>query len=130
MKWITSFLLSLIFLPVCQAVELTTEFSADAVQTAPMRPAFNARMYVSKEAVRTDSTLNGQPVIEIVYPKKSTHILIVPKERVKVIHHGIKLHNDLTCQDGLELIERKKRGIVLGAASRLSVQKGGLFLID
>ena len=67
-----------------QAYEVTVEFSADAVQTAPSRPEYHARMYVSKNVVRTDSVLNTTPVIEIVDSKKQMRWLLVPKEKVYV----------------------------------------------
>ncbi len=64
------------------AYEVATEFSADAVQKAPARAEYKARMYVSKNAVRTDSMINTTPVTEIINTAKHTRVLIVPKEKV------------------------------------------------
>jgi len=75
-------LFSLIFANVTLAYDVKVEFSADAVQQVPSRPEYHARMYVSKDAVRTDSVLNSIPVIEIVDSKNQTRTLLVPKEKV------------------------------------------------
>ena len=71
-----------------QAYEVAVEFSADAVQTTPGQSEYHARMYVSKNAVRTDSILNNTPVIEIMNSKNKTRSLLVPKEKVYVQHHS------------------------------------------
>ena len=77
-------LASLLAVNMTLAYEVAVEFSADAVQKAPARPEYHARMYVSKHAVRTDSELNNTPVIEIVNSKQQTRLLLVPKEKVYV----------------------------------------------
>ena len=51
------------------AFEIAQEFSAEAVQSTPGRPSMNVKMFISKKAVRTESTMNGNTVVEIVYPK-------------------------------------------------------------
>ena len=51
------------------AFEIAQEFSAEAVQSAPGRPSMNVKMFISKNAVRTESQMNGNTVVEIVYPK-------------------------------------------------------------
>jgi len=76
--------ISLIFANVTLAYDVKVEFSADAVQTVPSRPEYHARMYVSKDAVRTESLLNKIAVIEIVDSKNQTRTLLVPKEKVYV----------------------------------------------
>jgi hypothetical protein len=65
-----------------QAYDVTVEFSAEAVQKAPARADYHARMYVSKDSVRTESVLNNTPVVEIVNSKDKTRTLLVPKEKV------------------------------------------------
>jgi hypothetical protein len=75
-------LVSLLLTSQAQAYEIATEFSAIAVQKVPPRPEFRAKMYVSKHAVRTDSTLNSISVIEIVNTKKQIRWLLVPKDKV------------------------------------------------
>ena len=58
------------------AFEVAQEFSAEAVQSVPGRPAMNVKMFISKKAVRTESTMNGNTLVEIVYPKEKRRILL------------------------------------------------------
>jgi len=78
-----------------QAYEVAIEFSADAVQTTPGRPEYHARMYVSKNAVRTDSILNNTPVIEIVNSKNKTRSLLVPKEKIYIQQKSNELTTEI-----------------------------------
>lgn len=58
------------------AFEVAQEFSAEAVQNIPGRPSMNVKMFISKNAVRTESVMNGNAVVEIVYPKDKRRILL------------------------------------------------------
>ena len=58
------------------AFEIAQEFSAEAVQSVPGRPSMNVKMFISKKAVRTESTMNGNTLVEIVYPKDKRRILL------------------------------------------------------
>lgn len=58
------------------AFNVAQEFSAEAVQSVPGRPSMNVKMFVSKKAVRTESTMNGNTVVEIVYPKDKRRVLL------------------------------------------------------
>ena len=58
------------------AFEIAQEFSAEAVQSVPGRPTMNVKMFISKKAVRTESTMNGNKIIEIVYAKEKRRILL------------------------------------------------------
>lgn len=58
------------------AFEVTAEFSADAVQSMPGRASSNVKMFISKKAVRTESIINGDTIIEIVYPKDNRRVLL------------------------------------------------------
>lgn len=58
------------------AFNVAQEFSAEAVQSAPGRPSMNVKMFVSKKAVRTELTTNGNTVVEIVYPKEQRRVLL------------------------------------------------------
>ena len=58
------------------AFEIAQEFSAEAVQSTPGRPSMNVKMFISKKAVRTESTMNGNTVVEIVYPKDKRRVLL------------------------------------------------------
>ena len=58
------------------AFEIAQEFSAEAVQSVPGRPSMNVKMFISTKAVRTESTMNGNTLVEIVYPKDKRRILL------------------------------------------------------
>ena len=66
------------------AFDVAVEFSAEAVQRAPMNPEYHAKMYVSKEAVRTESTINGISVVEIVNIEQQSRIFLISKDRIYV----------------------------------------------
>lgn len=74
----------LFFTGMTSAFEVALEFSAEAVQKAPMRPEYRANMYVSKDAVRTESTINNTQVVEIVNAKQQTRALLVPKDKIYI----------------------------------------------
>lgn len=61
---------------VAVAAPAGVEFSAEAKQSGPQRPAQVAKMYVSKDAVRTEFTANGQPVAEIVFPEQRKRFVL------------------------------------------------------
>lgn len=58
------------------AFDIAQEFSAEAVQSIPGRPSMNVKMYISKKAVRTESTMNGNTMVEIVYSKEKRRVLL------------------------------------------------------
>lgn len=58
------------------AYEIAAEFSAEAIQSMPGRPESKVKMYASKKAVRTESKLNGNTIIEIVYAKEKRRVLL------------------------------------------------------
>ena len=66
------------------AFEIAQEFSAEAVQSVPGRPSMNVKMFISKKAVRTESTTNGNTLVEIVYPKEKRRILLNQQRKVYV----------------------------------------------
>jgi len=74
--------IALLFSGSAFAFEVAVEFSAQAVQQAPMRPEYRAAMYVGKDAVRTESTINSIPVVEILNSKQQTRVLLVAKEKI------------------------------------------------
>jgi len=59
-----------------RAYEANVEFSAEAVQSMPDRPPMIAKMFVSKNAVRTESTMNGITMVEIVYPNENRRVFL------------------------------------------------------
>jgi len=58
---------------------MTVEFSADAVISAPNQKEKQTKMFVSKNAVRTEININGQNMVEIVYPDDGRAILLNPQ---------------------------------------------------
>ena len=58
------------------AFSKTVEFSADAVIGMPQQAPRTSRLYVGKDAVRRESVVNGQNVIEIVFPEQGKALLI------------------------------------------------------
>lgn len=54
----------------------TIEFSADAVISAPQQIVKQTKLFVSEKAVRSETVVNGQNIIEIVYPDEGKAILI------------------------------------------------------
>jgi len=66
---------------VALAINVAVEFSAEAVQMMPMQAPMIVKMYISKKAVRTESEVNGQPRIEIVYPKEQRRVLLLPANK-------------------------------------------------
>ena len=76
--FVTSALLQLFSLNV-SAFESGIEFSADAIQIAPGRASIQSKMYVGKNAVRTEMTKQGQHIVKIVYPKEGRSLLVFPQ---------------------------------------------------
>jgi len=58
------------------AFEIGAEFSAEAVQIIPGHPSMNAKMFISKNAVRTESMVSGNTMVEIVYTKEKRQVLL------------------------------------------------------
>jgi len=77
------FLISLWLMVATQsfALDSPVEFSADAVMTTPQQPETRSKIYVSKKAVRTESNVNNQIIIEIAYPKQGRVVLINTQQR-------------------------------------------------
>lgn len=70
------FIAGCFFYITANAFEVAQEFSAEAVQSVPGRPSMNVKMFISKNAVRTESMMNGNTVVEIVYPKDKRRVLL------------------------------------------------------
>jgi len=58
------------------ALAKSIEFSADAVIGVPHQAPRKSRLFVGKDAVRRESVINGQAMIEIVFPEKGRAVLI------------------------------------------------------
>ena len=64
--------------PIVNAAQNSIEFSTDAIMSAPHQADRVSKMYVSKNAVRTEYDMKGQKIIEIVYPEKGKAIMLNP----------------------------------------------------
>lgn len=69
------------------AVQNTIEFSADAVISVPQQAVRQTRLFVGKNAVRSESTIDGQDMVEISYPEEG---------RVILINHHLRAYRDRT----------------------------------
>ena len=63
------------------AVGSATEFSADAVITTPQQPEVRTKIYVGKKAVRTETNINNQKMIEISFPEQGRVVMINTQQR-------------------------------------------------
>ena len=63
------------------AFEVSVEFSADAIQVAPGRTPVYSKMFVSKNAIRTDMMQQGQRLVDIAFPKQGKRLLINFEEK-------------------------------------------------
>lgn len=72
------------------AVDVTVEFSAEAVQMTPMQPPMVVKMYVSKNAVRTEMEMNGQSQVEIIYPQQQRRVMLLPSSKRYVEQQSAK----------------------------------------
>lgn len=70
------FVAGCVFSFTASAFEIAQEFSAEAVQSVPGRPSMNVKMFISKKAVRTESKMNGNTIVEIVYAKERRRVLL------------------------------------------------------
>ena len=89
-SFVTSVLL-LLFSFCVNAIELGVEFSADAIQVAPGRSTMQSKMYVSKKAVRTEMTQQGQFVVNIAYPREGKRLLLFPDKKMYMEQTGLRL---------------------------------------
>jgi len=81
------------------AAQNTIEFSTDAVMSTPHQADRVSKMYVSKNAVRTEYDMNGQKIIEIVYPEKGKAIMLNPV---------LKAYKEISFNEKPKLIEDSK----------------------
>ncbi|MDH5446565.1 MAG: hypothetical protein OEY52_13515 [Gammaproteobacteria bacterium] len=89
----------LIVASLSQAVDVKVEFSAEAVQIAPQRPTVVARMFVSKKAVRTESKINNQELVEIVFPEEGRRIMLFPQQQNYVEQTGMPKKSSAVSQE-------------------------------
>jgi len=58
------------------AISKTVEFSAEAVISVPQQPERTSKLFVSDQAVRREINVNGQSMVEIVFPEQGRAFLI------------------------------------------------------
>lgn len=66
----------LVFSISAMAAPKSVEFSADAVISMPQTPVKQSKLFVSKQAVRRELSVNGRNMIEIVYPEQGKAVMI------------------------------------------------------
>lgn len=71
-----------------QAANNTIQFSAEAVQQTPDRPAMKARIFVGKDAVRSEYEMNDQKFIEIVRKQEEKRIILNPARKEYMLQQG------------------------------------------
>jgi len=95
------------------------QFSADAVQQAPDRPTFNARIYFGKNAVRNEYEINGQQFVEILRNKEKDKLILNPALKEYIIQPGsqfmspqkrAKKSKDLSPCEGVPNVRCVKKG--------------------
>lgn len=77
----------------------TIEFSADAIISVPQKPIKQTKLFVSEKAVRRESVVNGQPMVEIVFPEEGRAVFLndplkLYKERSFVKQDKMTSEND------------------------------------
>ncbi len=87
-KWVAGGVFACMAMAVQAAGAPAVQFSATAVQKAPQRGEFVARMYVGSHAVRTEYERNGQKMIEIAFTDRSLRVMLFPQNRTYVEQRG------------------------------------------
>ena len=103
---------------IAMAMDVKVEFSAEAVQMAPQRPTMHSTMYVSKKAVRTESSYNNQQMVEIVFPRDGRRLMLIPQQRAYMEQTGLPVAPIVNSQQknfspctGIPYAECKKLGV-------------------
>lgn len=66
---------------VAHAFEVNVEFTAEAMQSMPGQAPVYSKMYVSKNAVRTESYINGSLVVDITFPYQGRRLRLFPETK-------------------------------------------------
>lgn len=78
------------------AFEVSKEFSANAVQVAPGRTPVYSKMFVSKDAVRTELIQQGKMLVDIAYPAKGKRVLLNPEQKTYMEMTGLPVRSFLS----------------------------------
>ena len=101
------------------AFDIAQEFSAEAVQSIPGRPSMSVKMFISKKAVRTESTMNGNAMVEIVYPKEKRRVLL-NQVRKTYVEQKAQSNNDIKVKSSSS---SPCNGIVNATCKKLTKEK-------
>lgn len=74
---------------VVHAFEVNVEFSAEAMQSMPGQAPVYSKMYVSKSAVRTESYIDGNLVIDITFPYQGRRLRLFPETKKYIVASGL-----------------------------------------
>jgi len=74
---------------VSHAFEVNVEFTAEAMQSMPAQPPVYSRMYVSKNAVRTESYIDGSLVVDITFPYQGRRLRLFPETKKYIAASGL-----------------------------------------
>lgn len=74
-------LVAIVTASIAQAANKVVQFSAEAVQTMPARPPMSAKIFVGKNAVRSEYMVNGNQVIEIVHAGNKGRVVLMPAKK-------------------------------------------------
>ena len=78
---ISSLMILLITSATAMAGPGQVEFSADVVQSMPQQESRQGRIYVGNDLVRTDITVNGKTMVQIIDMKQQTAYMIDPGQK-------------------------------------------------
>jgi len=74
---------------VAHAFEVNVEFTAEAMQTMPGQAPVYSKMYVSKNAVRTESYIDGRLVVDITFPFQGRRLRLFPETKKYIAASGL-----------------------------------------
>ena len=79
---IISLLIILLFTPViASAGQSQVEFSADVIQSMPQQESQQSKMYIGNDQMRTDMTVGGKTMIQIIDMKQQTAYMLDPEQK-------------------------------------------------
>lgn len=64
-----------------QAGNSVIQFRADAIQISPQNPPMEAKIYVGRNAVRTEYVINGREIVEIAHAGNKGRTILFPGEK-------------------------------------------------
>lgn len=92
------------------AAKQSIEFSADAVISTPQYPVNQTKLFVSKDAVRSEKNINGQDIVEIVYLNEGRTVLIndsLKEYKEKTVLQPNKIKTNSPCDQIIDAVCEK-----------------------